>query len=93
MHCNSEWQRDLSVSQDRIDAILQAQGDLAGALKDFQAGMVIRERLTPLDPGNSAWQHPRISERADSSLPIAVWCVAAQVSQNLGRPPPSAVLA
>ena len=53
---NETAQRELSVSQDRIGDILQAQGDLPGALKAFQAAMAIAERLARLDPGNSAWQ-------------------------------------
>ena len=53
---NSEWQRDLSVSHDRIGDTQSAQGDLAGALKSYQAGMTIRQKLAAADPSNSGWQ-------------------------------------
>ncbi|MBF0144499.1 MAG: hypothetical protein HQL59_13715, partial [Magnetococcales bacterium] len=33
---NAEWQRDLSVSHEKIGEVLSAQGDLAGALRAFQ---------------------------------------------------------
>ena len=42
---NAGWQRDLSVSHDRIGDVLQRQGDLNGALAAYRAGMTIRERL------------------------------------------------
>jgi tetratricopeptide (TPR) repeat protein len=53
---NTEWQRDVSVSHERIGAILQTQGDLPGALKAYQASMTIRDKLTALDPNNTEWQ-------------------------------------
>jgi hypothetical protein len=53
---NAEWQRDLSVSYDRIGDVLVAQGDRAGALKSYRDGLAIRERLAQADPGNAEWQ-------------------------------------
>ena len=53
---NSRWQRDLSVSHNRIGDTQSAQGDLAGALKSYQAGMAIRQKLAASDPSNSQWQ-------------------------------------
>ena len=53
---NSEWQRDLSVSHDRIGNIERAQGNLAAALTSFQAGMAIAQKLAAADPSNSQWQ-------------------------------------
>ncbi len=53
---NSDWQRDLSVSYDRIGDVLVSQGNLPEALKSYQAGLVIRERLARTDTGNSDWQ-------------------------------------
>ena len=53
---NSQWQRDLSISHERIGDTQRAQGDLAGALKSYQAGMAIRQRLAASDPSNSEWQ-------------------------------------
>ncbi len=46
---STQWQRDLSVSHDRIGDIQQAQGDLAGALLSYRAGLTIAERLAQHD--------------------------------------------
>src|SRR5271165_3592531 len=49
-------ERDLSVSYDRIGDVLVRQGNLPEALKSYQAGLAIRERLARTDAGNSDWQ-------------------------------------
>ena len=36
--------------------VLVAQGDLAGALRAFQASLKIAERLAAADPSNAGWQ-------------------------------------
>jgi len=36
--------------------VLRSQGDTAGALTAYQAGLAIRERLSERDPGNTGWQ-------------------------------------
>ncbi len=38
---NAGWQRDLSVSYDKIGDVKTAQGDLAGALKAYQDSLAI----------------------------------------------------
>jgi tetratricopeptide (TPR) repeat protein len=48
--------RDVAASHDRIGDILQAQGDLAGALAAYQRSMDIRARLAASDPSNTGWQ-------------------------------------
>jgi tetratricopeptide (TPR) repeat protein len=53
---NAGWQRDLSVSQEKIGDVQQAQGDLAAALTSYQASLAIRDRLAKADPGNAGWQ-------------------------------------
>ena len=53
---NSEWQRDLSVSHNRIGDTQRAQGDLAGALKSYQADMAIAQKLAASDASNRQWQ-------------------------------------
>ena len=75
-----EWQRDLSVSHNKIGDIEQAQGDLAAALTSFQAGMAIRRKLTAADPDNSEWRrdlsvsHDKIGdiEQAQGNLAAAL---------------------
>lgn len=51
-----QWQRDLSVSYDRIGDVVVAQGKLNEALQSFRNGLVIRERLTKADSDNDGWQ-------------------------------------
>ena len=53
---NAGWQRDLSVSYDRVGDVQRAQGDLAGALKSYRDSLGIREKLAKQDPGNAGWQ-------------------------------------
>jgi tetratricopeptide (TPR) repeat protein len=73
---NAGWQRDLSVSHDRIGDVLRAQGDLAAALQSYRASLAIAERLAKADPGNAGWQrdlsvsHERIGDvlRAQGDL-------------------------
>lgn len=53
---NTEWQRDLSVSHNKIGDVLVAQGDLPAALTAFRASLGIAETLAKRDAGNSEWQ-------------------------------------
>jgi tetratricopeptide (TPR) repeat protein len=53
---NAGWQRDLSVSHNKIGNVLVAQGDLAAALASYRASHAIFERLAEADPGNAGWQ-------------------------------------
>ena len=50
---NAEWQRDLSVSWERLGDVRVAQGDLPGALQAFTEGKNIHNRLATADPGNA----------------------------------------
>jgi len=53
---NAGWQRDLSVSHNKIGDVRVEQGDLSGALESYRASMAIRERLAEADPNNAGWQ-------------------------------------
>jgi tetratricopeptide (TPR) repeat protein len=72
----TSWQRDLSVSENKVGDVLRAQGDLSGALRSYRAGLVIRERLAASDPSNASWQrdlsvsHDRVGDvlRAQGDL-------------------------
>ena len=50
------WQRDLSVSHNKIGDVLRDQGDLAGALQAYRARHAIAERLAADDPSHAGWQ-------------------------------------
>jgi tetratricopeptide (TPR) repeat protein len=54
---NAGWQRDLSVSFNKVGDVLVAQGNLAEALKSYRDGLAIAERLAKADPGNAGWQY------------------------------------
>ena len=77
---NAGWQRDLSVSHNKIGDVLVAQGNLPAALTSYRASLAIRERLAQADPGNAGWQrdlsvsHNRIGDvqRAQGNLPAAL---------------------
>jgi len=53
---NTGWQRDLSVSHEKIGDVLAAQGDGAGALQADRKSLAICEGLTTRNPANTDWQ-------------------------------------
>jgi hypothetical protein len=53
---NTGWQRELSVSHDRIGVVVKAQGNWPGALAAYKAGLAIAESLAQRDPSNTTWQ-------------------------------------
>jgi hypothetical protein len=59
------WQRDLSVSYNKVGDVQMAQGDLAGSLKSHRDSLAIAERLAQSDPGNAGWQRDLSVSSAD----------------------------
>ena len=53
---NTEWQRDLSVSYDRVGDMHKANGDGIKALKAYEESLAIRKTLAELDPKHTEWQ-------------------------------------
>jgi tetratricopeptide (TPR) repeat protein len=53
---NTEWQRDLLWSYNKVGEVLAAQGKLEEALKAYRDGLAIRERLAAADRSNTEWQ-------------------------------------
>src|SRR3954467_882144 len=53
---NAGWQRNLSVSYNKIGDVLVAQGNLPEALKAYRDSRDIAERLARADPANAGWQ-------------------------------------
>ena len=90
---NAGWQRDLSVSHDKIGDVLVDQGNLPAALAAYQASLAISERLAKADPGNAGWQrdlsvsHNKIGDvlLAQGNLPAAL--AAYQASLAISRTP------
>jgi len=53
---NTVWQRDLSVSKERIGDVLRDQGDLAGALAAYRESLSVIRRLAEADPSDAGRQ-------------------------------------
>ncbi|MGH3912575.1 MAG: hypothetical protein ACRDTC_04080, partial [Pseudonocardiaceae bacterium] len=53
---NTQWQRDLSISHNKVGDLAVAAGDLATAQQRFQTSLTIRERLAAMDRTNVQWQ-------------------------------------
>jgi tetratricopeptide (TPR) repeat protein len=87
---NAAWQRDLSVSHNKLGDVQLAQGELAGALESFRKGLGIRERLARQDPSNAAWQADmvaslvRISDAVDTVSPDGREMVRASLRRAMG---------
>jgi hypothetical protein len=52
---NTGWQRDLSVSHDRLGDVAVAAGDLAAANEHFEIDLRIAETLAAKGPDNAQW--------------------------------------
>ena len=67
---NTDWQRELSISIDRVGDVLAGRGDAAGALEHYTRALHIRERLGEADPHDTGWQRDlRIAERLADADP------------------------
>jgi hypothetical protein len=83
---NAGWQRDLSVSYEKIGNGLVAQGNGPEALKCYRDSLTIRERLAQSDPSNAQWQVDvlfsqwRLAAHGDDPVPRLAFVVS-----TLGR--------
>jgi tetratricopeptide (TPR) repeat protein len=74
---NATWQRDLSVSHNKLGRVQSNQGNPSAALTAYQTSLAIRDRLAKSDPGDAGWQqdlsvsHDNIGDvlRAQGNLP------------------------
>jgi len=53
---STNYQRDLSISYDRIGDVLVAAGHREEALAAYQKALAIGDKLAAADPGNAGWQ-------------------------------------
>ena len=101
---NTTWQRDLSVSLNKLGDLASAQGDAAGALKRHSERLEITERLAESDPANATWQrdlyvsHMKLGKLAaaqpDSASALRHFTRAKEISERLAAGDPAcAVLA
>ena len=56
---SGDYQVMLSLSLNKVGDVQMAQGDLKEALKSYQDGLAIRDRLAKSDPNNAEWQRDR----------------------------------
>ena len=74
---NAGWQRDLSVSHNKVGDLAVAAGDLPAARDAYTAALAIAQRLADADPGNAGWQrdlsvsHEKIGDVGMSAGDIA----------------------
>ena len=100
---NAGWQRDLSVSHNKIGDVQVAQGELAAGLRSYQVALGIRDRLARADPGNAGWQrdlsisHERIgdvqSALGETKQAIAAFARALDIYREAQRRNPDDVQA
>jgi tetratricopeptide (TPR) repeat protein len=96
---NTQWQRDLSVSHERMGDVLVAQGDGPGSLAAFQAALAIREDLVKRDPANTEWQrdlsvsHDRIGDvlvaQGDGPGALAAYQAGLTIAEDLAKRDPA----
>jgi tetratricopeptide (TPR) repeat protein len=96
-------ERDLSVSHEKIGDVQVEPGDLAAALRSYQASLAIRDRLARADPGNAGWQrdlsvsHEKIGDvqraRGETSQAIAAFERALNICREAQRRNPDDVQA
>jgi tetratricopeptide (TPR) repeat protein len=53
---NAGWQRDLSVSYDRLGDFYNTTGNRTKAEEQYEKALEIRKKLVSLDPTNAGWQ-------------------------------------
>ena len=86
---NTGWQRDLSVSHERLGDVARAAGDLAAARTAYQAALDIGARLAAADPANTQWQrdlsvsHNKLGDVAVAAGDLAAARTAYQVGLGI----------
>ena len=84
---NTGWQRDLSVSHNKLGDIAAAAGDLAAARDHYQASLDIAARLAAADPANTEWQRDlSVSHNKLGDIAAAAGDLAAARDHLPGQP-------
>ena len=84
-----EWQRDLSISHNKLGDAAASVGDVAAARIAYQASMHIRLHLLATDPGNSQWQrdlsvsYDKLGDVDLASMDLTAARAAYQASQDI----------
>ncbi|MBS0179743.1 MAG: DUF4062 domain-containing protein, partial [Nitrospira sp.] len=98
---NTQWQRDLSVSHERLGDVAVARGQLDRATQAYRDSLTIAKSLAASDPGNTQWQrdlsvsHNKLGDVAVARgqlVEAAEWFQNSRVNwQNLRKNDPSNV--
>ncbi len=98
---NTDWQRDLSVSYDRVGDVVLEQGDVAGALAAHRASLAIRDTLAANAPTHPGWKravsvsHDRIGDvllaQGDVSGSLAAYRASLAIDETLVTKDPTNV--
>jgi hypothetical protein len=87
---NTEWQRDVSVSLNRIGDVRLRAGDGPGALAAYEEGLVIARRLAAADAGNAVSQADLVvslyrlkSASTERFVQVASMCEAATILRSM----------
>ena len=92
------WQRDLSVSHDRVGDVLRTRAIWPGRWPPTRQSLEIRRRLAARDPANTDWQrdlsvsHDKAGRRAAGPGDLAAALAAYRASLDVdgaGWPPPT----
>jgi tetratricopeptide (TPR) repeat protein len=70
---NTDWQRDLGISYERIGDVQRAQGDLPSALSSYKQCLEIAQKLAARDPATAQWK---------TDLVISLWKLASILEQQ-----------
>jgi tetratricopeptide (TPR) repeat protein len=70
---NTEWQRDLSVSHNKIGDVQSDQGDPPSALSSYKQCLEIAQKLAARAPANTQWK---------TNLVISLWKLASILEQQ-----------
>ena len=95
---NADWQRDLSVSYNKVGDVLVAQGNLPEALKSFSGSLAIADRLAKANPGNVGWQrdvwvsYGKVADvliaQGDLAGGLSSWQKAHEITSRLAKADP-----
>jgi tetratricopeptide (TPR) repeat protein len=98
---NPVWQRDVSITHDRMGDILLEQGQLDLALESYRRSLGIAEVLAKRDPENAGWQrdlsvaHDRIAEvlqrKGDLDGTLASFRAGLALAEAIARRDPECV--
>ena len=93
---NTDWQRDLSVSHNKLGDVARAKASSTRPPQAYRDGLTIAKSLAASDPGNADWQRSQrllrparhvAAPKASSTGPRRPIATASRSARNWRRPP------